>query len=570
MDQQIIDYSLTVTPMPFTPNQVIDPEDGSNNELKEFNELSSMVKDLTSDMFVDKLLLDYNNSESSIDRLRMMLFEILKNSDDFPFDIDSDLKRRVNTRQGETAAAKLARDVHSLLLVIEGSDASEIKDMISTSKRSTRNGSVSKPIKHNIVGHVDSCVCSAELQNMKETISTLQADLLLIKQRQAATENIKNAELKEIKDTINELKGSVKRSEDSILESTKYLKDSISTLESIVKDDRIRCKGEMLKNLQSICKVQQQLEDTNRSIQQIKSSLSMYSTVEHGKANYVAAPVDSLNNCTATPNTNEIQHSEDLIEHADTPLVSNDCQDRLYSEVVCNPPSVGNNRENDSLFGNMKIPVVESRRNDTKQHKNNSRRKKGINFAIINRNLSENKNKRQNTFRKHMGGNYDRDWDDNDDDGNFDQYIRRRTKRFYLGGFRSSITESKLANYITKRGPKVTKISIFRKRKFPSSVTIRVNVEDDENVSGMTDDPYFWPKGVICRPWLSQGAYQSRMRARRDHHYDDYSERDRSHSSHGDSTDYLQRDDNRPSYRDWTSNWYSSHNRFSGLDTDVE
>lgn len=240
-----------------------------------------------------------------------------------------------------------------------------------------------------------------------------------------------------------------------------------------------------------------------------------------------------------------------------------------------------NNRENDSLFGNMRIPVVESRRTNTKQQKNKNRRNKGINFAIINRNLADNKKKRQHTFRNYIGGNYDgniasndnhhgnRDWDEHDDDGNFDQYVRRRTKRFYLGGFRSSITESKLANYITKRGPKVSKISIFRNRKFPSSVTIRVNVEDDDNVSSMTEDPYFWPKGVICRPWLSQGAYKARRRTRPDH-YDEPSERDKSYSSHGNNTDYWQRDVNEPSYHDWTSNWCASNNRFSVLDTDVE
>lgn len=100
---------------------------------------------------------------------------------------------------------------------------------------------------------------------------------------------------------------------------------------------------------------------------------------------------------------------------------------------------------------------------------------------------------------------------DEEEDAEFDQYVKRRTRRFYLGGFRQSITEKKLAGYITRRGLKVTKISIFRNRgKYRNNVVIRVNVQDDDNANSMTDDPYFWPEGVVCRPWIPFGTYRKR------------------------------------------------------------
>ncbi len=85
---------------------------------------------------------------------------------------------------------------------------------------------------------------------------------------------------------------------------------------------------------------------------------------------------------------------------------------------------------------------------------------------------------------------------------------------FIIGGFQPTITETKLANYIRRRGPKVTKVSISRKRRF-GNVVIQVNVEDDENANAMTDDPYFWPRGVICRPWVPYNSYRARQKETR-------------------------------------------------------
>lgn len=59
---------------------------------------------------------------------------MLKNTEDVPFDSGSELKRRVNTRQGDSLAWKLARDVYTLLSVIEGADSQCLKDLISNSK----------------------------------------------------------------------------------------------------------------------------------------------------------------------------------------------------------------------------------------------------------------------------------------------------------------------------------------------------------------------------------------------------------------------------------------------------
>ena len=96
---------------------------------------------------------------------------------------------------------------------------------------------------------------------------------------------------------------------------------------------------------------------------------------------------------------------------------------------------------------------------------------------------------------------------DEDQDFDLSDFVRKRTRRFFVGGFKPGITEGNITSYVGCRGPKVTKVSRFRYRDKP--VIIRLNVKDDENVRFL-DDPYFWPNGVVCRPWVSQAKYNAR------------------------------------------------------------
>lgn len=93
--------------------------------------------------------------------------------------------------------------------------------------------------------------------------------------------------------------------------------------------------------------------------------------------------------------------------------------------------------------------------------------------------------------------------DEPDSDSDFMTYVRHRAKRFYLGGFKPSITEDKIASYVSIRGSKVSKVTIFRNRKH-STVVIRLNVSEDAD---SILDPYFWPRQVTCRPWITRNQY---------------------------------------------------------------
>ena len=109
--------------------------------------------------------------------------------------------------------------------------------------------------------------------------------------------------------------------------------------------------------------------------------------------------------------------------------------------------------------------------------------------------------------------------EDNDDD--FVIHVKRRTKRFYVGGFLPSITEKKLINYAARRGITLTWVNIHR-YEHQNRAVIRVNVEATK--AGQLLEEGFWPKGVMCRPWLSKGQFRNRYQNTNSRNGDDWND----------------------------------------------
>ena len=93
-----------------------------------------------------------------------------------------------------------------------------------------------------------------------------------------------------------------------------------------------------------------------------------------------------------------------------------------------------------------------------------------------------------------------------DDDG-FIEHIRRRTVHYFVGGFKPSITENMVSQYVSKKGPKVTQVIVFRNYRY-GTATVKLNVENDKNAV-LLEDPYFWAEGLICKPWVTHRRLRS-------------------------------------------------------------
>ena len=97
------------------------------------------------------------------------------------------------------------------------------------------------------------------------------------------------------------------------------------------------------------------------------------------------------------------------------------------------------------------------------------------------------------------------------EDDDFSQHIRRKSSRFYIGGFKPSITEMKLCSYVQRRGVHVSWINIRRYHDQDRAV-IQLNVDADKGSRLLEDG--FWPEEVVCRPWYPRSVLRKRMQRR--------------------------------------------------------
>lgn len=93
-------------------------------------------------------------------------------------------------------------------------------------------------------------------------------------------------------------------------------------------------------------------------------------------------------------------------------------------------------------------------------------------------------------------------------DEDFMQYVRRRPARFYVGGFRASITEQKIVKYVLRRGMTVTRVYI-RKYEDQDRAVIQLNVNPDDGPRLLESG--FWPPGVFCRLWYPRNEYSMKI-----------------------------------------------------------
>lgn len=77
--------------------------------LNVYTKLATWYRDLPEDMFISRLVRE-NETETALNETRQLLFDALKAYDDFPFDLNSELKRRVGTHKVRLVV-KLATDI---------------------------------------------------------------------------------------------------------------------------------------------------------------------------------------------------------------------------------------------------------------------------------------------------------------------------------------------------------------------------------------------------------------------------------------------------------------------------
>ena len=185
-----------------------------------FDKLKELFKGLPREMFVNRVLLNEASCEATLEQPRSILFEELKEVEDFPYGLQCELKRRVRTR-----AVKLAYDIYALMAVFEGAEYSEIKDMLRSNK-SLRSHSGT------FNATMNPCEISTEIKELTQNMTTIRAELLTMKQKMVGIESSRSSELQTVKATVLSLKSDLTCLATTVEKAVVDIKLAVERLES--------------------------------------------------------------------------------------------------------------------------------------------------------------------------------------------------------------------------------------------------------------------------------------------------------------------------------------------------
>lgn len=595
-----------------------------------------LYRGLPKEMFVSRVLLNEASCEVTLENYRSNLFEEIKETDDFPYGLQCELKRRVHTRSGDTVAVKLAYDIHTLMSVIEGGDYGDMRDMIRAG-RSQRTQSSSGAGNTTLMP----CEYSAEIKSLMQNMTSLKAEVLNLKQKYVAIETARSTEIQTMKSTILILKSDISllsstvsravteirlaaeriESEKSLgvvnlkseirtmKQNMKAMQDTVDTIEGTYSPGRLstssrythgnrKSKHTQSKNGSSVNDHVQVLEgQKSRAFEQASTGTNLlsgtYSTetfADYSNHNtnddqneVIVVPIsepnvpfdagtleNSSNQNTSWSNAedNYTENSESEIPNqialpgrvegagADTSGFSSDMLSNLNRHVVTDmvtPPSrtdVAHEAEqplqaqtalySEIAAANANMPLSQACSEPNTMSVTSpvyTRRPSFVAFhlpgalraspttvqtqsdytAVLPNSTTYGETSQR--IPVHVGK-----WPtpsvtadfretaaletENIEDEEFSKFVKKKPRRYYLGGFKPGISRKLIEQYVRKRGPTVTWVRIWRSKRNANSLVIRLNVEDNQYAEFL-EHSTFWPRGVICRPWINRNELNS-------------------------------------------------------------
>ena len=151
----------------------------------------------------------------------------------------------MTTRAGEPVVVKLAQDIHIIIEVTEDGDCKVLKPLISAAK--TRKPSTNGHNERRTTTSVFiPCTCAAEFPILRDTILTMQAEILLLKQTQHAQEKIRSEQMSTTKTVLENIKKDLLLCNQDVKQCVFNSRDSVYSISSslcrniLQLEDRIR------------------------------------------------------------------------------------------------------------------------------------------------------------------------------------------------------------------------------------------------------------------------------------------------------------------------------------------
>ena len=595
-----------------------------------------LYRDLPKDLFISRILSDFNSDEMQLKEVRSKLFTELKSFEEFPFGPGNELKRRKNTKGGENVLMKLCTDIFILTSVIDGAPFDDLKVLLSLGKHTSTNDSVCVEQGTPNPGFANnSNKSNTELSLIQNMLSSVQADIIAIKQDNKELRGEINSIKKDIKGiktgvsehvestakSINEINMSIDRVTDTSYNSASSVKNDIKQIRTElysfnetlgVQYGQLRETLSLVQNIEKrVNKAEHKINDLRqRSVSPVidltnqkpmkkdKNTRNCETAIEIASesdteadtaqrtcvqkhtethCSKTASDIDTVSNrgthLHRSPTTGRIQRLPNTDNHKKAPTsrtssalfssdkdligiftnpssnksnsiinqgssqkenTSSDARLSDYSTAIESgmSSSIGNNYTTDyqctvhNQFGVLDVDTHNSvketpisyssalqKPSNAKQGEYSVGKQAANSIPVV---ISENRPKRSNSREKGpptRDGYYNSELRALDEgDGDFETFIRRRTQRFYLGGFQANVTEETILHYTERRGIYVSWINI-RRYENQNRAVIRLNVDAEHGHSLLEQG--FWPRGVTCRRWYTKKQYINKTRNRR-------------------------------------------------------
>lgn len=151
------------------------------------------------------MLQDSSSDRDRLDGARMDILDCIKQTDGYPFDSRASLKKRIQTRTGDSVEYKLAQDIYCLSSVLDGADWDDLRDVLNISRRPSTKKSQSQG-----AGDVSfQAVKLTEMEQLKSAVHCLTSDMITIKQENIAMKSELNSEIKSLRTDLNQLQADV-------------------------------------------------------------------------------------------------------------------------------------------------------------------------------------------------------------------------------------------------------------------------------------------------------------------------------------------------------------------------
>lgn len=430
--------------------------------LEEYRTIIKLFREFPKDMFITQILKDYASSESDLERIRSEYFSHLKSlHHDFPFGEDAVLKRRMASRKGDSLAVKLAQDIHSIIDVVEGGDCSVLKPLISTSKG--KKPSTTGPYECRDIGETipGKCMCATELLVLKDTVSSLQADMLIMKERQHALDKLRSEQMSARKLALDSVKKELEMCLNEVRLCMLKSKDTVHNISS------------------SICSNVIQLEDRIRAVESfidVENIVTVASLNTHTM--YCEQAVCNCRMATCVNTSRDVKQTDED---------ENDVINGVTTHMHKGAERVGIS-DNPAKDTSQMPPEKQKTLNEPISYQAENSRPIPVRITT------------RDTSISNQPGN----------DG-FDVKVRSRTKRYCILGLSSKVNIDVLSAVVTRKGPKVTTIRVFPLRNNPRKVLVRLNVMADSNADKVLENG-FWPDYVTCTEWKPRQQQASRVR----------------------------------------------------------